>query len=151
MDAGALRGTENDHEEVPCRRENRGPSRIRGRRPEWAVVVGQEQSAGQVHPLLANPWIALTLATDAHAHGAFRTGGVVGAERPLMIERAEVADIDDRSHLRKAFALEYASQQGFAARARLGGIDVEPMEQRSRLGHSRNVRRLLACVETLEP
>src|SRR5262245_19589412 len=150
MDAGPLGGTEDDDQEVAGSRMDRGAPRVGGRGAEGPLVIGQQEPAGQVHPLLANPRIALALTPHAHTYGASYQIAVVETQGELAIQRAKVADIDHGSHLRKALALEHASQQRLAARTSLGGIDVETVEQRASLGDTGNVCGLLPRIETLE-
>ena len=81
----------------------------------------------------------MSRATDAIA--------VVEPKRHLVLERAQVADVDDRQHARQPLALEHAAEQRLAAGPDLGGVEIEAVEQRPRLGHARNVDRGLAGVE----
>ena len=50
---------------------DRGAERVGGRRPERAVVVGEQQAPGEVHPLLADARVALALAPGAMAQSGF--------------------------------------------------------------------------------
>ena len=144
MRAGALDGAEHHDEQRPSGRGDRGARGVRRRRSEGALVVGQEQPAAEIHSLLADAGIALAVASDAHLDRALDPLAIVETERKLVLERAEVAHVHGRQDARQPFALQHATQQRLAARADLGGIDVELVEQRAGLGDAGDVGRLTA-------
>src|SRR5262249_8667078 len=106
--------------------------------------------AGQVHPLLADARVALPRGAHPDPDRAMDGLPVVEPERQLGLQGAQVAYIHRRMDLGQPLALQDAAQQRLRRRARLGGIDVEPVKERAGLGHARDVGGLLAPVERLE-
>src|SRR5262245_12918016 len=139
--ARPLDRAEQDHEQVPAPGVDRGPERVGGRSPEGTVLVGEQETPGEVHALLADPGIAFPLAPDPRLDRAMDLVPVVEAERDLVFHRAQVAYVHRRVDLRQPLALEHPAQQRFAARAGLGGIEVQLVEQGPGFGDARDVGR----------
>jgi hypothetical protein len=147
---GPLDRAEHHDQQSRGGRRDRSALRVRRRRTEGPVVVGQQQAPGQVHPLLADPRVALSLASGPRLHRSPHVLAVVQAEGELALERTQVADVHRQVHPGQALALHHAAQQRFAARAGLGGIHAEPVEQRAGLGDPGDAGRRPVGVLALE-